>query len=421
MNSFQVTEIEDGRKFSSRLILDKSFVLLDPELSFSKSLQKALIEWNFKEVFTEEEEKKLEAPKTNAAPASFETVDVDVDELIEGNSSELNSKFIKTIKEANVGISAKPEDERMETVKTVYEALKDYTSKVFTRYVTHKELKLQGLLDAMKSFSTFARDNKKFLLRITPDNESVLDKNFIIKHCVRSTIIAIAIAYQIKMPQDKIEELAVATLIHEIGQIKLPPQLYITDRQLSEGARAVLSTHTVLGFNILKENNFPLAIQLGVLDHHERGNGKGYPRHLTNDKISLYGKIISVVCTYEAISSPRHYKQAKTTYEAMLEMLRNNDKPYDETIIKALVSAISLFPIGAYVYLSNGKIAQVADNNPNDPRTPLVKILGEKNQLGNPLTVMTDNEKLKISRVLNQKEVKDILAYYNNKAENKAN
>ncbi len=418
MNSFQVAEIEDGRKFSGRLILDKSFVLLDPALSFSKTLQKALIEWNFKEAFTEAEEKIPESPKPSVQPGPtevFETVDLDLNDLIEGESKELNSKFINSIKEANKGISAKNDDERMEAVMSVYESLKDYTNSIFTRYVTHKELKLPGLLEAMKAFSIFERDNKKFLLRITPTSETILDKNFIINHCVRSTIIAIAIAYQIKMPQDKIDELAVATLIHEIGQIKLPPQLYITTKQLSEGARAVLSTHTLLGFNILKENNFPLSIQLGVLDHHERGNGKGYPRHLTSEKISIYGKIISIVCTYEAISSPRHYKQAKTTYEAMLEMLRNNEKQYDETLIKALVNAISLFPIGAYVYLSNGKIAQVADNNPNDPRLPIVKILGEKNELGNPLTVMTDNEKLKISRVLNQNEVKDILAYYNKK------
>lgn len=415
MNSLQVAEITEGKRFSSRVILDKNFVLLDPALSFSKSLQKALLEWNFKEVFTEEEEKvKIQEPVKPIATEviDFDTVDVDFNELVGNGSSDLNTDVLHVIAEANKGISAKPEDERMGTVQRVYDAIKDYTTKVFTRYVTHKELKLSGLLETIKVISSFIAANKKFILRINPTPGIGIDKNFIINHCVRSTVLAIAIAHQIRMPEDKIAELGVTTLIHEIGQIRLPPQLYITDKPLSEGSRALLSTHPLLGFNILKENNFPLAIQLGVLDHHERCNGKGYPRHLTSEKISAYGKIISIVCTYEAISSPRHYKQAKSTYEAMLEMLRNADKQYDETIIKALVQTISLFPIGAYVYLSNGKIAQVSDNNPSDPRTPIVKILGEKNELGHPRTMMTNNDTLRISRVLNDAEVKDILAYY---------
>ncbi len=206
-------------------------------------------------------------------------------------------------------------------------------------------------------------------------------------------------------------ELGVASLIHEIGQIKLPPQLYLTDKPLSPQARNLLATHTVLGFNILKEASFPLAIQVGTLEHHERENGQGYPRHLTGDKISAYGKILAVACSYEAITSPRHYKEARSLYEATIEMLLNKDKSYDEIVIKALVTAVSLFPIGTYVYLSNGKIAQVAESNPSEPRLPIVEIVGEKNETGNPKTLMTDNDKNKIVRVLNREELKGVQAY----------
>ena len=167
--------------------------------------------------------------------------------------------------------------------------------------------------------------------------------------------------------------------------------------------------HTVLSYNILKENDFPLSIQIGVLEHHERENGKGYPRHIDGTKLSLYGKILAVSCSFEAISSPRHYKAAKSSYEAMIEMLSNQDKQYNEIVIKALVQALSLFPIGAYVYLSNGKIAQVTEANNTDPRTPIVQILGEKNEVGNPKSVQTDMGSCKIVRVLSKEELEAVL------------
>jgi hypothetical protein len=67
-----------------------------------------------------------------------------------------------------------------------------------------------------------------------------------------------------------------------------------------------------------------------------------------------------------------------------------------------------LYPIGAYVYLSNGKIAQVVDVNPSDPRNPVIQVWGEKTDDGNP-KVMQTNDTLKISRVMNRREADDVI------------
>lgn len=420
MTQVQISEIEDGKRFQSRLMLDKNFILLDPEVPFSKALQNALMEWDFKTAYFEEK-KSSPAPlqnqntqKQKSSPiGTFEQVDFDpvTGEIVTAKNDGLNSKVIETIDNANRDLQTANENQKMGIVQKVYDSYLDYIEKVFTRFVTHRELNQNDLMDAMKKLVIFVEQNKKYILRIQPKPEAKASKNFLVSHCLRSTIFAIIIGAQMRLPEPKLYELAVAASIHEIGQIRLPPQLYITNRPLSAQARAVLSTHVVLGFNILKENNFPPIIQLAVLEHHERENGTGYPRHLLAQKISTYGKILSVACVYEAISAPRQYKEAKSIYEAMVEMLQNTNKAYNETVVKALVQAISLFPIGSYVYLSNGRIAQVVDTNPDDPRTPLVQIVGEKNELGNPKVVMTDNTRLRIVRVVNQAELKDILAY----------
>ncbi len=419
MTPVQISEITDGKRFSTRLVLDKNFVLLDPEISFSNALKNALTEWGFTVAYTEDKKTApaaTELPPKTQKPSpigEFEQVDFDpvTGEIVTAKKEGLNSEILKIVDESNKKLAAAKENEKMEIVQTVYDEYLKYIEKVFTRFVTHRELNQKDLFDAMKKLVIFVEQNKKYILRIQPKPEAKASKNFLVSHCLRSTIFSIIIGAQMKLPEPRLYELAVAASIHEIGQIRLPPQLYITDKPLSAQARALLSTHVVLGFNILKENNFPPIIQLAVLEHHERENGTGYPRHLLGTKISTYGKILAVACVYEAISAPRQYKEAKSIYEAMIEMLRNSNKAYDENVVKALVQAISLFPIGSYVYLSNGKIAQVTDTNPNDPRTPLVQIIGEKNELGNPKIVMTDNEKLRIVRVVNQSELKDILAY----------
>ena len=413
MVSFQVAELKDGHRFSSKVVLDNHFVVLDNNIKFSSLLQTRLVEWGFKTVYSDG----TAVAETKAAPEvkeTFETVDLDIDALneeYESKSNALNANLKSLVSKANISIKNFPNKNRMETVTSVYNEFMQYTHQVFTRYVTHKELKIDEISESIALLLDFIQVNKKYLLRIKPSEEHKLDKNFLTSHCLRSTIYALIIAQQINMPRIKAIELGAAALIHEIGQIKLPPQLYLTDKPLSPQARNLLATHTVLGFNILKESSFPLPIQIGVLEHHERENGQGYPRHLKGKDISAYGKILSVACSYEAITSPRHYKAARSLYEATIEMLLNKDKRYDDIVIKALVTAVSLFPIGTYVYLSNGKIAQVAESNPNDPRLPIVELIGEKNELGNPKTVMTDNEKNKIIRVLNNEEVKGVQAY----------
>ena len=414
MTSFKVAELTDGQRFPGRMLIDKHFVLLDNNISFSNALKKHLVEWSFKELQCDVDPERLKPKAPPPSPTEFETVDIDLEDInVESTPKEKSPNEIlkEAIEKINLEIKNSPDKNRLENVTTAYNDFLQYTQEVFNRYVTHKELKVGSISEAIKLLVDFIKTNKKYILKIQPSETHKLDKNFLTGHCLRTTIFSIVIALQINMPPAKIIELGVAALIHEIGQIKLPPQLYLTDKPLSPQARNLLATHTVLGYNIVKDAEFPLPIQVALLEHHERENGQGYPRHLPGAKITAYGKILGVACSYEAITSPRHYKPARTLYEATLEMLTNRNKLYDDIVIRALVQAVSLFPIGTFVYLANGKIGQVSESNPAAPRMPIVELVGEKNELGNPKQIITDGDKNKIVRVLNKEEVRSVMAY----------
>ena len=254
----------------------------------------------------------------------------------------------------------------------------------------------------------FIKEHRRYILRVNATIESE-NRNFLVIHTMRTTVLCLAIALQLHLPLSKMIELGVTSILHEIGMLRLPPQLYMTSKKLSVREKAQISKHTLLGYTIIKDLNFGLSIQLGVLEHHEKENGTGYPRRLTGEKISSNAKIIAVACTYEAISSPRSYKDEKSTFDALLEMIQNREHAYDGSVIKALLYTVSLYPIGTFVYLSNRKVAEVIDTNPDNPKTPVVQLLTEKEADGSFKTLQVGENNINILRILTKQEKEDII------------
>ncbi|MBO4320856.1 MAG: HD-GYP domain-containing protein [Treponema sp.] len=444
MESLKVAELQADTKYASDVMLDSQFLLNPAHCPLAQETMRALLDWNFDQVFISErviasvsEEKvdlesiKKKGPVEEKKPAvkitqeqrkalSSKTEEVTViDEPSKADVPERASDdFVYPgVKEALSAADAKKDSisndkERMEMVQEVYNSYLNYLTALYTRYATHKEFNSKEIYATVRSLCKFVEQHRRYILRITPTAQD-RNKNFLVYHGIRSTVLAITIGLQLKIEKDKLTELGVACLLHEIGMLRISPQLYMNNKPLTVAERTQILTHPIISYNILKEANFPLSILLGVLDHHERENGTGYPRHIKAQAVSFYGKIITVACSFEAITAPREFKEARSTYEAMIEMLKNENHQYDDTVVKALLYSLSLFPIGAFVYLANGRIAQVVDVNPSDPRNPIVQIFGQKNPDGTPMVLQTNNTDVKISRVMDKKEAADVVAALN--------
>lgn len=398
-----INALKPDLTFKSDLMLDENFILLPVAVPVTESLTKALNEWNFTEFSCNAEMSlggDMGLPIQNVDKSKQEIAKIQAEEKVKNSLKH-------ALEQANSGKFANTERSRLESVQTVYNEYMNYINSVYTDYATRKKINYQELSDTVKDLCIFIKDNKRYVLRITPSAEQ-RSKNFLVIHSMRSTVLAITLGLELHIPISKLIELGITSILHEIGMLRLPPQLYMSNRKLTNSERTQISTHPLLGCAILKELNFPLSIQLGVLEHHEKENGKGYPQHLTGEKISNYAKIIAVACSFEAITAPRLYKTARTTFDAMIEMLKNENQQYDPTVIKALLFSLSLFPIGAFVYLQNGKIAIVSDVSPNNPKNPIVQLINETEPDGSPKTVQTDNNLNKIVRVLTKEEQADV-------------
>ncbi|MCQ2611744.1 MAG: HD-GYP domain-containing protein [Treponema sp.] len=411
MNAIKVESLKVDQTFTHEVVLDKGFILMVPGQPVTRELLKALQIWNFDQVQSEGSvgQPPVEITDTTSADDFMEEQNKAAEQ--ENSGPKLNTNVKEALEKIQIGGNEKT---RLNAVLNIYNEYISYINSVYTRYATHEDLDLDQLSDTVKDLCVFVKENRRFVLRISPTIET-RNKNYLVIHAMRSTVFAIVIGLRLHLDFTKLVELGVACILHEIGMLQLPSYLYLSDKRFTNAERARIATHPLLGYKILSSANFPVSIQRGILEHHEREDGTGYPQNLTGEKISQYAKIISVCCSYEAISSPRNFREARTTYDAMVEMLKNQNSKYNGDVIKALLYSLSVFPIGAYVYLANGKLGQVCDVNPDNPKNPIVQILGEKAADGDPRTIQTDDSMNKIVRILNKKEVEDALKFIESK------
>jgi len=152
-------------------------------------------------------------------------------------------------------------------------------------------------------------------------------------HQHRVCQLAIPIAQEMKLSQDNIEGIRVASLIHDIGKIGVPTEILSKPTRLTDIEFSLIKEHSQIGYDILKSIDFPYPIESIVLQHHERLNGTGYPNNLKGDKILLEAKIIGVADVVEAMSSHRPYRPALGIDAALEEISQNKGVLYDPEIV----------------------------------------------------------------------------------------
>jgi HD-GYP domain-containing protein (c-di-GMP phosphodiesterase class II) len=349
MKQFPVSTLEAGHYFSKPLFLDEKYILLSPEAQLTTELIDRLRQWSYETVYSDGEQ--VEKPIASGGDGA-ESIAVSVD---------------RDVKESAL----------FKEAEAFYAELLNFVERTFTGFVTRSELSERQIGDMVKQTINIVRSHRRYILRLS--EMKVKEKNYIVTHSSKTAIVAIAVAMSLRQPPHKLIELGTAALLHEIGMIRLPPQLYMSAQQLSAKERQAISAHTVLGFKILRQASFPMSVCLAVLECRENVDGSGYPRRLTGEKISLYAKIIMVAGSFAAITSARPYRSPLDGHSAILDMLQQRNKMYDETVLKALIANLSIYPIGTHVQLANGTSGMVVDTNSQNARAPLVRITAGPN------------------------------------------
>lgn len=196
------------------------------------------------------------------------------------------------------------------------------------------------------------------------------------EHCLRVAVFAVAFARFIGLPDEDLEVAGLCGLLHDVGKLKVPPEILNKPGPLDPKEAKVMQGHTSIGYNLLKtdQNLDPIVIDV-TRHHHERMDGRGYPARLEEWQISRFSRLIAIVDAYDAMTSDRCYRDGLPASDAMRILYRNRGQQFDAGMVEAFIRMVGIYPPGSLVELSSGEVALVLTTHPGKKLRPKVEIL----------------------------------------------
>ncbi len=159
-------------------------------------------------------------------------------------------------------------------------------------------------------------------------------------HSGRVTAYAIEAAKVMGLKQEEIDSIAFAGYLHDIGKIGVRDDILLKPGKLQDREYDIIKKHPVIGENIVKHLGLLPREKAIIRHHHERWDGKGYPDGLRGEEIPLLSRILAVADAYDALTSNRPYRKAKSRSEAISILKENRFTQFDGKIVDALVSVL---------------------------------------------------------------------------------
>lgn len=154
-------------------------------------------------------------------------------------------------------------------------------------------------------------------------------------HQRRVADLARAIAAEMNFSADRIDGIVTAAIVHDLGKICVPAEILSKPTGLTNLEFELIKTHPQAGYDILKDIEFPWPIARMILEHHERMDGSGYPKHLKGDEILMEARILAVSDVVESMGSHRPYRPTLGMGAAIEEIERNRGTFYDPDVVDA--------------------------------------------------------------------------------------
>ena len=151
---------------------------------------------------------------------------------------------------------------------------------------------------------------------------------------------SVQIGKSLDLDEKQLDDLYWAAVMHDIGKIIIPNEILNKKEKLSDSEYKIIKEHSQIGYEIVSKSDTLKEISEYILYHHERWDGKGYPKGLKEDEIPLLSQIISVADSWHAMTSQRVYKKQLTKEEAIGELLKNRGTQFSPVVVDAFIKLI---------------------------------------------------------------------------------
>ncbi|GII58898.1 metal-dependent phosphohydrolase [Planotetraspora thailandica] len=198
-------------------------------------------------------------------------------------------------------------------------------------------------------------------------------------HCTRVSAASSMIAEEIGMGTERLRAIRYAGMLHDVGKLGVPTKVLQKEGKLTEEEFAAIQLHPMRGLEIVRGIDFLDEAFAGIMHHHERHDGKGYPMGLAGLEIPEFARIIAVADAFDSMTSDRAYRKAKPLDVAVAELLKNAGTQFDPIMVSNFIKALGRdgWPLAQTAPEPPGELAETTVKDHDDPTMP-IQVVSER-------------------------------------------
>lgn len=276
-------------------------------------------------------------------------------------------------------------------------------SQIFTAYKNKKTITKASCDEVVMLIYRIVNMNRHLALNFVFSNHENLFDYAV--SAVNIAILSLLTALNFSVSHLAHKNLVAAALLHDIGMFNIPTHIIGKTEKLSSQEFELLKVHPIEAAkyvtNILL---YPKEVGMIVLQHHERGNGTGYPKGLKQAEINDLSTILAITDSFEALISKKTYRDSLVAYEAIKMLIANKNREFNPTILKVFIRAVGIYPLGSLVLLSDNRIAKVKETKKSAPFSPII----ETNDSSKTIIDLSRDKSVYIIRALTTSEIETL-------------
>lgn len=368
METIPVSQLKSGLRLSDdvktklgNVLLEQNVLLTDREIEILRAFQI----------------KNVSVNKGSSKQDGDVDADVDVDVVVDQAPSTQHSSQIKS-------------DVNLDTLLSEYNGMFNLLKKSFKNAYSPVNIpfieirtKLERLIKQIDAYN---------VLTFSPPRSKMEDNLY--HNSIKVSLTSYLLAKWYGLPSRDLIPVAMGGLFHNIGNMKIDPQILNKPSGLTREEIAAMQQHTVEGYNILKDiRGLNEGSKLAALQHHEKEDGSGYPLGIKGDQIHQYAKIVSVADIFHAMTSKRIYKETYSPYVVLEQLHKESFGKLDPSLVLTFINKATRFNHGTIVRLNDGRRGEIVFTEVNYPTRPWVKI-------GNDIINLVTERQLFIQEVI---------------------
>ncbi|QSX37398.1 HD-GYP domain-containing protein [Shewanella sedimentimangrovi] len=197
---------------------------------------------------------------------------------------------------------------------------------------------------------------------------------YLLEHSINVAFLLVTFGRHLKLDRNVLKQLAIGGLLHDIGKIKVDNRVLHKPGKLTPEEFEHMKLHQVYAQEIIQQSQGLSQVSKDVcLMHHEKLDGRGYPRGLKGDELPLHGRMSCIVDIFDALTATRCYKEAMSPAAAFKILLSLTPFHLDTDLVYDFIRCIGVYPVGSLVELSDGRVGIVWEAKDRDALHPVVK------------------------------------------------